>query len=298
MTTLAPLNPYSACPVSGYETAHFDSVRDLVDFVQASDAASSGASQHRKPMDYHRELVRDKPEWHGMHAGFSGADLDRLLVDGWAEGAARMDALAVRIPPIANVRRRLVWSDLGDSVDMQRVYTGQLSQAWQRPSRVRQDSLAVKRIVVNVGGLCYVDAADLFWRGAAAVALADTLTAAGYKVEIIAHSAARKPFHGPNVPAGVRTTFTVKSAKAPLDTSLLAAVICIPGFFRSYVFGARVAHPVYATQSGLGSTMAPEKVGGSLEPGDIAGLDAVKNLKTARAWLADQLTALGADLGE
>lgn len=154
----------------------------------------------------------------------ASAVMRRLLTEGWQDGASLVAEMAVDLIDVMPrvIRRRPRWTDAGDEIEMQRVYNGDLDHAWRRTVRASGRGPQRVQIAVDCIATGGTNAKSMLFRGAAAVALADGLTAAGYSVQIVS------AFRGDNARLGVIT----KSYTAPVDIQSLAATTVHPGFFR------------------------------------------------------------------
>jgi hypothetical protein len=152
----------------------------------------------------------------------------RLIREGWDEGVKLMDSVAgsVEIPTPVSIRRRNVWSDQGDEVEMQRVWQGQLDTAWRKVAKPLGMGPKRVRVVIDSIASGGEDEQRMRWRGVAAMKLADALINAGYSVQV---ESAFKGSDGGDWIARV----IVKEYTAPLDLSSLAATTALPAFFRA-----------------------------------------------------------------
>lgn len=166
------------------------------------------------------------------------ATLKSRLETGWPEGVERLMRLAVREIEATSIRRRRVRGDQGDEIDMQAVYRGDLSRAWTRTRRQNRTGTRQVNIVCNLGASASTDSAELFWRGASALRVAAALTEAGYTVGIYAGECGRDSDESGSVT--VAQFVEIKAPDSPLDMSALAAITCMPGFFRTSLFGGIV----------------------------------------------------------
>lgn len=205
-----------------------------------------------------------------------------LLSRGWTRGANRiaevMEGFSTIYTVPKAVRRVGKWSDQGDELDIQRVYTGNLDIAWRECKRAIRTGPQIVRLVcdsIESGGA----AADtMFWRGAAVVILADKLQGAGYNVEVSSVWTGR---HGPRVICQV----IVKPATAPIDITTLASAVACPAFFR-------------ALGHSWGNGVDNHDGGYSVDrwiaaPGEIlATHDRTWNKEVAHKWVEEQITLL------
>ena len=204
---------------------HFDSLRDFC-----------ALKPHPVNAEYKLERDRDASQaqaWYGVD------DLQTALricdTQTWPEGLARMREeldLMVDVPIPHSIKRRSVWGDQGDTLDIHRVYSGQLDRAWRRT--VRRTRPASQSIVIitplTIARANHADKA--FWCGAAVIKLSDVLTQAGYNVSIIGmHSTASAVSNNRAFDSVV-----VKQAEAPLDVEALVASIAFAGFMRTKCF--------------------------------------------------------------
>lgn len=111
---------------------------------------------------------------------------DVLRADPAAATAVSERVSQLIVPTPRSVRRRGAWSDRGHEVDLDRVRAGQLDTAWRTTKRLRTIAPARVRVVARINVLANVSFERMAWRGAAAVALCDALTAEGYDVELTA----------------------------------------------------------------------------------------------------------------
>jgi hypothetical protein len=165
---------------------------------------------------------------------------------GWAEGTVKIQDLADKIrdqiPHPYGSRRKMRWSDQGDSIDMAKVYSGGLDRAWRSSPRQRERAPRVLSLDVDVGQNCMIGADDLFWSGAAAVALTDALEEAGYRVELFASSTSY--FKADKHHMGI-VRLRAKRAHERLNPALTAALVALPATFRWYHLHAWTKHPHY-----------------------------------------------------
>jgi hypothetical protein len=172
---------------------------------------------------------------------------------------------------------------------MSRVWAGRVDVAWQRCEREQRIGPQSVCILVKIGGIASVSAETLFWRGAAALRLADLLTEAGYNVELeAAHTSAHVSDSD-----GFALQVPIKEATAPLDLNSLAVVVCLAGFFRYTVFRAMCACPGHVG-GGFGSTVSYRKLVSTTDDSRATLLldDGVSSADTARAWIEQQIANL------
>ena len=230
--------------------------------------------------------------------GVSNCDeVKNVVAAGWPDGAVLVDdafdSVAEKIPPAISFRRKLRRSNQGDEFDIHHALQGNLSRAWT--SRRRQPNLGsgIVRIVVDVCGNSGTGSDELKWRGVAALALSRTMASAGYSVEIVAAAASA---------GSVRTSRTdciavvVKARHERPSTPQLAALTCLSGVFRSYIFAAWTAAADAEgvdVISGLGQAVELE----STYPADpriatVVTSAKIKDRDSALAWILQSHTLL------
>lgn len=204
----------------------------LADYVDAAMGAPFANSDNRAR--HERFLVqKDRREWYGLKQEGIGtlAGVARMATcDGWQRGADMLARIreTLDVPRLGSIKRRRIRSDRGDTIDMQRVYTGQLDTAWTRTARTNK--VHNPRVFIMVDSLASggMDAETMMWRGAAATMLGDLLSEAGYSVSIasgfIGYTSSRELMD-------VRVA--IKPYNAPWDLNSAAAAVCSPAFFRA-----------------------------------------------------------------
>lgn len=278
---------------------HFDSIADLTDYSAKAceDAPFFNQRQHGR---LNGEVVRGmkkmtNAKWFGLDEGSEG--VREKTAQGWADGVQKMikamrDMDAPAQPKSA--KRRRTRGDFGDSVDMGAVWAGNLSQAWARTAKREIHTSQNITIYTALGASWKVPASALFWRGAAALKLADVLTQAGYNVRIIGTRHSYKAFEeGEQTPCtNIAQFVTIKESSAPLDLNSLASSLCLSGFNRLYFFQAQCKAPFEATGN-LGYPVTSEYLGmGELE--GIDGLDDVLSKDLANDWVRQKIEAIQA----
>jgi hypothetical protein len=140
-----------------------------------------------------------------------------------------------------------------------------------------------------------IEASQLFWKGAAILFLADTLSNAGYSVEVIT-SIQMKNVELKGAASSITKAVTLKAASDPLNLNNLASGLCLAGFFRVLGF-AHAAQCPFPIDSGWGKPS-------SITAGDIDAPDTsivvqgseVKDLVSAQAYI--ERTLAGIESGE
>ena len=226
-------------------------------------------------------------DWYGVH---SVSAMMQALDQGHAEGVKSIDDMLTKIkaklPKAVGLGRKLVRGDQGDEIDIHAVNRGDISRAWSSRKRMIKRGKSAVRIVCDIAGNCNVDATTLQWRGVAALCVAEIMTGAGYKTEIVAGAATSDAASG--LP-DVLTTVTVKAMGTQPDKGLLAAVLCLAGFFRTWGFVAIIRHADNAGKEVSGGLGHTSRLDTQLPPDarftQIIVSHDVRNLTTATAWI-------------
>lgn len=246
----------------------------------------------------HNTTVSRSMEWYGAPTPEEAA---QRVLTGWPEGASKLqEALAqIDVPTPVSLRRKLHRSDQGDELDIHSVNRGDLDHAWTSRKRKHTRSRMTVRIVAQTNLLAEVSAEELFWRGAAAVKLADMLTNAGYSVEIIGALASHTIV---GMDGDLLATFPLKTAEQPLDIEALAGVLCNAGFHR--IWGFRYYYAVARGRHSSPGAARSDRNGNVMKRNDFAA-DGTQTFiipyttmsrDAAQHWLEDAVKALDAKL--
>ena len=272
---------------------HYDSARAMMDAASVPITESEKGSAIWHTIWNGTEHIGEA-DWYGVDDGRPDT-VRNLAQRGWPEGVARLNHALAELPAITppqSIRRRRVWSDQGDSLDMPRIWAGRSDVAWQRCKRSMQRAPAVVTLYCNMAASSMTTAEQMFWRGAAVLRLADYLTHAGYNVEVIAATAAAHVGIGENL----RTlqTVQIKPARGPLELNTLAAVVCLSGFYRIYEWASR-AHLVAKAGSRLASGVGRQANMtdfAPLPPNSFECPREVLTMEKARDWIKGILAIL------
>lgn len=242
---------------------HFDSLTAYAAVRPAPSNASEYADTQR---------VERGEEWFGMS---TADDVRAAIAQGWPDGVKRtFEALqALELRRATSIRRKRTRGAMGDELDMQRVYRGDLANAWALTAKRAVTGSSVVRVYVDVGARSVVRPGQLFWRGAAALVVIDALQAAGYAVEVIAGMTGK---YENTTEHTMKHTVTVKESGAPLDLNALAACLCLIGFHRVFGFAGRLSE---SGETEVGSSFPWEM------PDAISGLTLVYSKEQAQAWI-------------
>lgn len=236
--------------------------------------------QTHKPSD-------DPMEWFGVK---NRATVIDVVKHGWQDGVNRIFAAIGRmsVATATDIKRRRCRGSEGDELDMHRIWSGRFDQAWSRTHRAPAVAPKHVRMIMQIGALAHVPAEQMFWRGAACVAIADALDEAGYAVEIMGYSKASGVY---DYTDECCITFPIKAYDQPLSVTDVAATCCLAGFHRHYIFGARNHHKRHCS-GGYGATrvgIPPELMEDGDEPPIHISLDQVKSQEQCLAFITNAL---------
>ena len=225
----------------------------LADFVDAAENGRQVNAANASHTAHHMEANR--AEWYGIDNAPTLPEVAAVVRSGWQDGAARTARAsdALDVPRVPSIRRRRIRGDHGDAIDIDRVYSGALDTAWSRVARAECSAPPRVLIAVDSIAIAYQRAEAMFWKGAAATALADALTAAGYAVKCIS------AFEGNNYGHRVSCRVTCKDYRAPWDLATAAASLALPGFFRALGHAWYTRHATWECGPGMTVLTLTEK---------------------------------------
>lgn len=268
---------------------HFDSVAELRATIDAPFARGENGDNARKQL-----TDRGNGGWIGIEGGAPAAV--KCLETGHAETEQTLrtfgDAIVAELPRAIGLGRVTVRGDQGDHLDIHAVNRGALDKAWSKTKRLVKQGKSDLRLVVDICGNAGVSAKELKWRGIAGASLAEIMTRAGYRVEIVAGIGATLNIPGRNMSV---TTITVKPVNGPVDMGLLSATIALPAFFRTLGFSAMyIAADRAGAVLGYGIGQAQNLEGVIDVPDDITQLivPVIDNEKAAREWVKNTVALL------
>lgn len=238
----------------------------------------------------------DNLRWYGTTEGISG--VKEIVSNGWESGQSKINKLAgqIDIPPAKSVRRRTVRGASGQNLNMSAVYAGNLSTCWTSRRRQSQRGISKITMLVSVGDHAGVDSEVLFWKGAAAVKVADILNTAGYTVRITGYSNILSHYRNATTTNNEDAVYSynVKAHQEVLDVDRTATILALGGFFRYFVFKGFCANerPV-CSGYGYPEDTTPQALIEASEPDHIIdGFEKVKDLETAREFIKNKITQL------
>lgn len=221
-------------------TVHYNSVQETTATAWDHEAIHDHNATMRNSYlaDFKGELYNGSKNWFG---GYSMDSMREALINPPA-CAAEVESLKTEVETDAitsRERRAIVRRQAdGDEFDAAAWVRRDLD-GWSRVTRKKVHGRLV-RIAVNVACLCNRNREDLYYRGAAAVALSDILELSGYSVELTAVACSHKVKRN-NFGRTYIQSITIKPADSPLDIASAALVCSEIGFWRGVMLPARMA---------------------------------------------------------
>lgn len=250
---------------------------------------------HNNSTHYRRSVEVLADDWGGGIR--SCQEAKALIHNGWPDGAARLKEVGQKLRgedlPIAiDRKRRQVWADDGDTLDIDRAMQGQWDTAYRATKRKWLPNRMNVTIMASFGINYASDKNEYFATGAAMVYLADILQTAGYAVKLVACDLTG--FHL----TSAKSTYTscnvvLKDFHEPLRLDLAASIVCHVGVYRSFVFSECRYTP--DTIDGFGTSITWAKVKepftkANMWPQNTVMLDHATTIPGAMQCVRDALT--------
>lgn len=230
---------------------HYDSIRDL---HEDNPTLESNISKYKESVIQRSQRIG----WYGMPG--SAKEIMEKLVYGWDEGAKQIskigETLSFNIGDVQSMRRKRVRSHFGDHIDMQSVYSGNLSRAWETTKREASLSSGKQSvlIMVDLATSANVNASSGFYKGATAALIADKYQTAGRSVSIVTTANTKNSYYNDK---DLMLSLCVKEFDQPMSPEEIAAVTSM-AFFRTFFFKGILNSP-YEVAWGMGSPQRREK---------------------------------------
>lgn len=221
--------------------------------------------------------MRQEKAWYG---GFTKlTDGYDMICSGWEEGARRAslnlgNTQVPEIDGIESMRRSLIFSDYGETLNIDQAMAGNWDKAWQTCRRIRSGVSRVLSVAIPFGGNCGKTPDEMFWNGAQGMIITDILEDKGYRVQLYGiHYSVHNAGSGATIELDI---VNMKRSDEPLRMDSVASVVAHAGVFRTAGFASIVSKP-QQTNIGLGRCLEEntvEGVGiamklGKLHPGTI-----------------------------
>lgn len=182
--------------------------------------------------------TRGERDWSGTD---SLAEAFKLARFGWPEGREKMQPMKRRVEELVrqrvNSRQEVLWDVAGSVVDVGRFCGGEPENMMYFEPMPTDGKGRIVKLSVNVTASAGIKAENIFWRGAAIIALVDLLESNGFSVEIEACDGRRG--------GGMKLEYRVP-VKVPgyaLDEDRLTFVLASPAFLRRILFAVNEREP-------------------------------------------------------
>jgi hypothetical protein len=215
--------------------------------------AYSEAPSYVNARHIHVGEVHHEPSFYGGLTHHSQAI--ELVEKGWAKGAERLQALkrklAINLPAPVSRKRKQVWKDDGDSLDVDRALAAQWDTAYRTTEKRQVVGPGIIEIGAQWGGSAARSADQLFWQGAALLVLADLLEEAGYSVRMWGAILGQDSAYSGKTQVH---KVIVKDAGETLRVDAIAGVLCHAGVYRTLGFRTHLTTSFYVGE-GLGAVL-------------------------------------------
>lgn len=257
------------------------------------DSITEFAADTKTPHENHKETWERYEGYDSEFRGATATETRKRVEKGWPEAIRKIDKLSdkIAVDLVAKTRKRKKKrGDFGEEYDLHRAYSGSYETAWDRLEKRQVTGPSNLTIVSDLTISAWTKHEELFWRGAASVALVDILENAGYQVEVLT------VFCGTNDHSDMerkdRPTacqIVTKRHDMPLDKESLAGAICCPGFLRLYAFQWNCTFGDVPITSGLWAPPFDSDKYFKYSPECIGGLSSVRDEITAIQWLKNSI---------
>lgn len=229
-------------------SVHFSDMTEMLDIVQNPDqyfgqARMAQARQNNKYVfDINCNEVDKSASWYGVQ-GRTTKQMIELSVIGDHELYSDVKKMSDQIQTSISLddnfnivpvkRRKRVYGDFGNEIDIHRVNQGKFESAWQKTitEKIDQEHNLIC-LLIDIGANCNISARDMLWTSAATLKICEIFEAAGKNVKIIVGSGATGATHSNY---NMTVTCCVKEYNYHLNPERLAAMSHV-GFFRSACF--------------------------------------------------------------
>lgn len=271
-------------------TLHFESLSACVDNARMPFRRKANLAKFRTVINHSHSRA-----WHGIDGGFPAVS-NMVEFTGYPEGgqliAEMLDNLVESLPRALGIRRKKRRAELGDEYDIHAAMRGDHDRAWIQSRRELRSGAGLARIIVDIGDRASVPADQLQWRGVAGIVLCTMLREAGYSVDMIAAFASQRPFANESL----LFTVTVSGRHASVDPDTLAAVLVLPGFFRTFGFAGIIRAADNHHADVVPKLGFPVPVVNVYDPvGDMPDFvvpSSVMSDETARGWVKDSIALI------
>lgn len=232
---------------NGMQVVRFSGLEELVDAAYAGKFVNS--SNRKKWEELQGRSPGRREDW---SAGYDPARIKRELTMPPAN-SANVREIAAKIEfhnETQRKRRKLAYRrEDGEELDAD-AWLRRDPNGWQRMEKTATVK-SVLRIAINSAVRCDKRADDLFYRGAAAVALCDALENAGHSVEIVLFDGMRGLYETSTTDKQLME-IKIKESHAPLDVDTVALAVGEIGFYRRAIIPATLTCGTGKVRGNLG----------------------------------------------
>lgn len=235
----------------------FDSMEEMKACVPSK--VGRGGNQHI----WHTQVAHTHRgyRWYGCS---SSSEAMRRLNEGWPELLNDLNPMVSALRADINLdeveyaqvqvrRRKRHRADYGDTLDMNRVWSGHLDTAWDRP--VKENRMVASQkyatIFADLSTFSYVRAESTMWRAATIVFAIDMMTRMGLSTEIWAGNSVTDTYETFSAPRHNWYGVKMKEFTQPMTDERVACA-CHVAMLRTYIFGMQMCAP-WRADSGLGT---------------------------------------------
>jgi hypothetical protein len=189
--------------------------------------------------------------WNELSASGKPITVGRItewLMGGWPAGVERIrkELGQIKIPTLTDIRRKGRWTDSGDELSVDRLYSGDVDRCWRDSRRGVVHRPPPLHLFSDISVNC--NDGQLFWRGAVTCAFAEAAVAVGHKVcieQVINIEGLTRSG------SGFLSVTRIKDYNVPLNPAAMAAIAANTASLRLTDFGHCVQIP--ETIQGYGS---------------------------------------------
>lgn len=236
--------------VAGFIYKHYPSISEFMDVKH-----HPINNNHYSVKNNYAPMQTSPMQWYGTR---SREELDDFIQHGWKEGIERAEEIKSEITSEIDMevmpipRRRRVFGDHGDEVDMQKVYAGNLDSAWSSCRRTNVVERPIKKVFVSIDATGGTSAEQMFYKGVCGYILTDLLENSGYRVELVGFYGGTGCFVSES--RHLYTEVCFKRSDEPFDPNRLIVATALGGFFRYHGFKDILSNP-YKALLGLGGAV-------------------------------------------
>ena len=216
---------------------------DSIETIGKVKPSKQGEPKARECALYARYGSRDDASWAGGLAHLE--DWTAKAAKGWKEGVTRLRKSLKSLKPVRakSIRRRRRWKDQGEELDIHRVYSGNLDLAWRGFEKREATGSPILNVWIEASAGANRSADSLFWRGAAATAMVESLEESGYRCNVYVYSFTRNLYDSDFAKKDSFFAFCAKESNMPFDIERFALLTSHPSTLRTAFFSIYCSLP-------------------------------------------------------